>query len=116
MARDKNIKPDVGKLNVIYELIPEDKRIIAEDLIKEIYFIAETLDQLKKNIKETGIVERFEQGKQNFMRENPALKSYNTTIQRYCLVYKQLTDLIPKKENKPGDDDFDNFTNGRDYE
>ena len=115
MARDKNIQQDIGKLKAIYELIPEDRRIIADDLIKEVYFITETLDELKENIKETGTVEKFEQGKQKFLRENPALKSYNTTIQRYCLVYKQLTDLIPKKENKPEDDGFDNFTNGRDY-
>ena len=115
MARDKDTQRDMGKLKAIYDLIPEDRRIIADDLIKEISFITETLDELKENIKETGTVEKFEQGKQKFMRENPALKSYNTTIQRYCLVYKQLTDLIPKKEAKTDDDGFDNYANGRDY-
>lgn len=35
-------------------------------------------------------------GKQSFMRESPALKSYNTTVQRYSVMYRQLTDLIGK--------------------
>lgn len=35
---------------------------------------------------------------EEFLRESPALKSYNTTIQRYSLLYKQLTDLLPPPE------------------
>ena len=52
----------------------------------------------KGKIKENGTVDHFKQGKQEFLRESPALKSYNTTIQRYSLLYKQLTDLLPPPE------------------
>ncbi len=58
--------------------------------------MTETLEDLKKNIRESGTVEHFKQGKQDFLRENPALKSYNTTIQRYSLLYRQLSDLAGK--------------------
>ena len=51
---------------------------------------------LKRKIKENGTEEEFIQGKQQFVRETPALKSYNTTVQRYSSLYKQLTDLMPK--------------------
>ena len=59
--------------------------------------MAITLDELKEKIKETGTVELFKQGKQEFWRESPALRAYNTTVQRYSLLYKQLTDLYPRQ-------------------
>lgn len=60
-----------------------------------------TLTELKREIKENGTVEHFENGKQSFLRENPALKSYNVTVQRYSQLYKQLTDLLPKIPDTP---------------
>ena len=49
-------------------------------------------------IREKGTIEEFKQGKQEFLRENPALKSYNTTIKQYSSLYKQLCDLLPKED------------------
>ena len=87
-----------SELKDILEKIPADKQTIAARLADELIFMQSTLADLKKQIKEGGTVERFEQGKQSFLRESPALKSYNTTIQRYSALYKQLTDLLPKDE------------------
>lgn len=102
-------------MNSLLCLIPDDKKSIGEDLIKELMFMSETLDRLKEIVKEKGEVEMFEQGRQSFVRENPALKSYNTTIQRYGAIYKQLIDLIPKaKEKGEEDDGFDTFVGERD--
>ena len=78
--------------------IPEDKKIIGEKLIRELIFLDETMTELKKQIKEYGTIEHFEQGKQNFLRESPALKSYNTTVQRYSMIFRQLTDMIGKTQ------------------
>ena len=83
---------DVRKLKKILKLVPADRKDIAEKLIVEISFVAETLADLREKIKENGTVDHFKQGKQEFLRESPALKSYNTTNQRYSLLYKQLTD------------------------
>lgn len=69
-------------------------------MITEITFMSKTLSELKKAIEKTGAVDLFKQGKQEFVRENPALKAYNTTIQRYSLLYKQLTDMIPKQSRE----------------
>ena len=55
-----------------------------------------TLQSLRKQIDEGGVIEEFNQGKQSFIRESPALKAYNTTVQRYSVMYRQLTDLIGK--------------------
>lgn len=86
--------------NELISKVPKDKQPIAEQLIKEIIFISETLSDLKKQIKENGTIEHFQQGKQNFLRESPALKSYNATIQKYSLLYRQLCDLAKTNESE----------------
>lgn len=92
MARKKV----VAELSAILEKIPEDKQYIAAKLIDELVFMQETLTTLKRQIKTEGTQEHFEQGKQNFMRESPALTSYTKLIARYGALYKQLCDLMPK--------------------
>jgi hypothetical protein len=98
MEEDKERLKDIRKLRQILRLVPKDRKSIAEKLIAEISFMAETLTDLREKIREGGTVDHFKQGKQEFLRESPALKAYNTTIQRYSLLYKQLTDLLPPPE------------------
>ncbi|MCX7843246.1 MAG: hypothetical protein N2489_09265 [Clostridia bacterium] len=98
VAKDKQNLQNIRKLKKLLRLIPEDRKAIGEKLVEEISFMSETLMELKKTVSEKGVVDLFEQGKQKFMRESPALKAYNTTIQRYSLLYRQLTDLLPKPE------------------
>lgn len=87
-------------LTELLPLIPEEKKPIAKKLITELNFMGSTLAQLRKMIKTEGPIELFKNGSQEMLRESPALKSYNTTVQRYSLLYKQLVDLLPKEERK----------------
>lgn len=80
----------------ILRKIPDDKRYIGEKLVTELSFMEKTLERLRIQIGETGEVEHFQQGKQDFLRESPALKAYNTTVQRYSVMYRQLADLMGK--------------------
>lgn len=80
----------------ILRKIPDDKRYIGEKLVTELSFMEKTLERLRIQISETGEVEHFQQGKQDFLRESPALKAYNTTVQRYSVMYRQLADLMGK--------------------
>lgn len=98
IQEDKERLKDLRKLKKILRLVPQDRKDIAEKLIQRITFMAGVLDDLQENITANGTVDHFKQGKQEFLRESPALKSYNTTIQRYSLLYKQLTDLLPPPE------------------
>ena len=86
------------ELKAILEKIPSDKQTIAARLADELVFMQETLTQLKQLVKETGTIEHFQQGKQDFLRESPALRSYNTTLKQYNATFKQLSDLLPKEE------------------
>lgn len=85
-------------LKEILDKIPQDKQLIAAELVEELTFMRETLSDLKKQIKASGTVEHFKQGAQDFLRESPALKAYNTTVQRYSVMYRQLTDLMGKTQ------------------
>ena len=82
----------------ILEKIPDDKKVIGKKLIEELSFMEKTLASLKCQIEENGELEHFQQGKQDFLRESPALKGYNTTVQRYSVMYRQLTDLMGKTQ------------------
>jgi len=106
---DTDICKDLKKLNELVKLVPKDRKLIAEKLVKELSFMAKTLDELKAAIEEYGAIDLFKQGAQEFLRENPALKSYTTVIQRYSLLYKQLTDLLPKQEAEHKDNKFYKF-------
>ncbi len=98
IERKKELSRLKRQFNKILKQVPEDKKPIAASLIKELTFMALTLDDLKLQVEEGGTVELFKQGKQEFLRESPALKAYNTTVQRYSLLYKQLADLLPKTD------------------
>lgn len=102
--KDKQISKNLRQLKKLVALVPENKQAIAEKLAGEIAFMAATLEELKKTINEKGATDLFKQGSQQFLRENPAMKSYNTTIQRYSLLYKQLADLLPKQEQELASD------------
>ena len=85
-----------AEFKTILEKIPDDKKTIGKKLIEQLTFMEKTLASLKRQIEDSGEIEHFQQGKQDFLRESPALKSYNTTVQRYSVMYRQLTDLIGK--------------------
>ena len=102
----------------ICERVPEDKRYLAKKLATEIRFMDQTIIKLKTQIRESGSVEEFKQGKQQFLRENPALKSYMALIKARSAAYSQMLSFLPKQSKETFDDldDFDDFVTGRDYD
>lgn len=95
---------DIEKIQDIFQNIDEDKKILANEMIEELMFMKETMSNCRSIVKEVGVIELFQQGSNQFNRENPAIKTYNTTIKNYNAVMKQLLDLLPKdepKEQKP---------------
>ena len=100
MAAGQNTEKSkkIRKLKRLLKLVPEDRRTVAEKLVTELVFMETTLDGLRCHIEENGAIDHFKQGAQEFDRESPAVKTYNTMIQRYSLLYRQFTELLPKPE------------------
>lgn len=91
----KKIKSELTRLRKVFADIPEDKRRIADGLMQEAAFMRVTLEETREIIDREGVIERFEQGAQKFLREHPATKVYASLINRYSAVVKQLIDLLP---------------------
>ena len=95
IEKEKQIKKEIRKLLRLFKNLPKDKMKAADGLIQEAAFMKVTLEETRHVIDQEGILEKFEQGAQKFLREHPATKVYNTMIQRYATVCKQLFDMIP---------------------
>ena len=93
--KQKQIKKEITKLRRLFKNLPKDKKKAAEGLIQEAAFMKVTLEEARHIIDQEGILEHFEQGAQKFLREHPATKVYNTMINRYASVCKQIFDMIP---------------------
>ena len=96
LARDERIRKEKQKLNKIFKDIPKDKKSLCQNLIANAAFMAITLEDLQEDIIEKGTVITGINGNGfEVSQENPAQKSYNTMINRYASVIKQLQDLLP---------------------
>ena len=93
--KQKQIKKEITKLRRLFKNLPKDKQKAAEGLLQEAAFMKATLEETRHIIDQEGILEHFEQGAQKFLREHPATKVYNTMINRYASVCKQIFDMIP---------------------
>lgn len=96
------------ELDKLFNKISDDKKNEATLIYNELSFILDTIDKLKEDINTKGATEHFINGKQDFLRESPALASYNKIMKTYDIFYKNLINLLPKDQDK---DDFDDFNN-----
>ena len=83
---------------------------VAYDLLEELVFMKETMDELKATVQLHGATYLFKQGEQEYLKENPAMKSYNATVTKYNATLKQLLSLIPEQTEES--DAFMEFVNG----
>ncbi len=114
VSKDTLIKREVARLTNLFKDMERVRKLSTNGLIVEASFMKATLAELKAEIDKAGPIDNMPQGDYSILREHPALKSYNTMVQRYAAVLKQLTDLLPKEEQKAVEDDgFEKFVNSR---
>ena len=112
-TKEKAIKKEIARLNNILADVDDKKRKTAEGLIEESAFMRATLQELKREIDINGPIDEMSQGDYSILREHPALKSYNTVIQRYTNITKQLLDLLPKDVQTEDADILEEFVLSR---
>lgn len=101
--RKSLVTNEIKRLTDIFKEVDSKKQRTIKGLIEESAFMKATLLELKEIIQNEGVINEMPQGEYSIMREHPALKSYNTTIQRYTTVTEKLLGLLPK--DTPGNDD-----------
>jgi cysteinyl-tRNA synthetase len=111
ISKEKEIRKEVNRLKRLFKEL--DKKVLsaAEGLIKEAAFMRATLAELKEDINTNGTVDELPQGEYSILRESPSVKTYNTMIQRYTSVCKEINNLLPKENNNIADDGFESFVN-----
>lgn len=113
ISKDRQIKNEIARLTNIFKEIEKNKRLTSKGLIEEAAFMKATLKELKTSIDECGPIDEMPQGDYSILREHPALRAYNTMVQRYTTVIKELNGLLPKEVQKEISDGFDEFVGSR---
>ncbi|MCQ6530759.1 hypothetical protein [Bacillus mycoides] len=98
IEQDKLIQEELDRLHSIFINLPSNKKEVAKKLIERIAFMTIQLEILEDTIKTKGPTYMFQNGAQNMLIENPAQKSYNTTMNRYTAAYDKLFHLVDKIE------------------
>lgn len=101
--------PDIKSLRTVFENINDNKSKLALSLLDKAEFMNSTLVKLEDKVKEDGVVTDMIQGSYVIERENPALRSYNTTVKNYTSVIKQIVDLLPESANKQAGEELLKF-------
>ena len=113
VTKDKLVKREIARLTDLFKDIERSRRLSTNGLINEASYMKITLQELKAEIDKEGPIDIMPQGEYSILREHPALKSYNTMVQRYAAILKQLTDLLPKEIKVVEEDVFEEFVNSR---
>lgn len=99
MTRGK--KTDLKELKKIIKKLPEGKIELASDMFKRLSFMAQTLDDLQKQIEEEGAIVTAVNGNGfEVTSEHPAHKAYTTLIARYNPLCKALDEIISNGTNE----------------
>lgn len=102
--RKRLVSNEIKRLISIFNEVEGKKQRTIKGLIDEAAFMRVTLAELKEIIQEEGVIDEMPQGEYSIIREHPALKSYNSTIQRYTTVTEKLLGLLPKDIPKTNED------------
>lgn len=86
------------QIDEILKKIPKDKANEATLIAEKLKYMEKKLVEVQKEIDEKGVVEHFINGKQDFLRESPAISVYNKLMKTYDTFYKNLINLVPKNE------------------
>lgn len=97
---EERIKKAEKKLKPFFAALDEEKKKFLAEPIHQLAVSQVLLERLSEEIANGDVIELFEQGKQKIRRENPALKSYNTTIKSYSALLKHLLEQLPQSDAK----------------
>lgn len=112
--KDTLIQREINRLTKLFKDIDSNRRLTAKGLIEEAAYMRVTLAELKEEIDKHGPIDEMPQGDYSILREHPALKAYNTMVQRYTNIIDKLTNLHPKEAKVVEEDDgFADFINSR---
>lgn len=97
LEKEKKIRAEKNRIAKIYKNINMDKDItkVLDGLISDAAFMRVSLEEVKLKLIKEGMMEKFVNGSQEFMREKPEAKLFLNFMKQYSNTMKQLIDLMP---------------------
>lgn len=100
-TKEKRIKTELKRLQAKFELVDENQREVAAQLLQNAAFMAVTLQDLQEIINAQGVTDTYQNGANQYgTKASATLQSYNSLIKNYANVIKTLAQLVPY-EKKP---------------
>lgn len=108
-SRARFVKNEIERITKLFDEMPPDKKELARPLIENAGFLSVTLNELREEITEKGIKEKYQNGmNQAGFKNSVEVKTYTSMLRTYMSVIKQLSDLLPSA-NQNVEDEFDKF-------
>lgn len=110
LDKEKRIKKEITRLKKIFKDLDEDRKALAENLIKDAAFLSVTMEDLQESINIHGTMTEYKNGENQYgWKPNPDSQSYISYSQKHTQCTKLLNDLLPKSTNIKVDavDDMD---------
>lgn len=101
-SMENRVTEEKERLNSLFSDIPKDQLELAEGLIVQAARLRILLDDNWRDILENGEYEKFQQSKEQrpYDRKRPIVENYDNRDKTYKDIIKQLTDLLPKPEQR----------------
>lgn len=114
MSREEKIGTRKDELTKQFSKLDTKRKKIVSSLIDNAAFMAVKLEELRSQIDQVGMVSEYQNGANQWgTKKSPEIEIYNTIIKNHMTIIKQLTDLLPKEEQKEADDGFESFVTRR---
>lgn len=80
------------------ENVPEAYRAHAEEMVRQLDFMRDRLEETRKNLDGAPLVMAYNNGGgQKGVRKNPGFDAYNSLMKTYIATLNELRDLLDKK-------------------
>ena len=111
LEKEKKIRAEKNRIAKIYKNINMDKDItkVLDGLISDAAFMRVSLEEVKQKLIKEGLMEKFKNGSQEFMREKPEAKLFLNFMKQYSNTMKQLIDLMPVQVKDEGQNELLQF-------
>lgn len=88
--------PVLEELKQLYSNLTPEKKIICYSMLEEAAFLKNTLEGLRKEIKENGTTDEYKNGANQYGKKiSASLQSYNNTLKNYYALIEKIVKMFP---------------------
>ncbi len=99
--REARIKKENARLRKIFAELPSNELAFVTPLLKNMAFMAVTLEDLQEEINATGAVDEYQNGAAQFGKKaSSTIQAYNAILKNYLSATDKLIARLPREQRK----------------